>query len=57
LVSIEFAFVDFTPSGDTTNKNGNTTIIEKLITSDHETSSECDLQEDWYISCIYIDTE
>jgi hypothetical protein len=39
LVGTEFALVDFTTSGDTTNDNDDTTISEKLITSDHETSS------------------
>lgn len=53
---IEFALVDFTTSGDTANENDDATISEKLITSGHETSSGHDHQEDWYISCVYIDT-
>jgi len=56
LVCNEFALVDFTTSGDTTNENDDTTISEKLITSDHETSSGRGHQEDRYISCVYIDT-
>jgi len=56
LVCIEFALVDFTTSGDTTNENDDTTIGEKLITIDHETSRGHDHQEDWYINCVYIDT-
>jgi len=38
LVGIEFALVDFTTSGNTTNDNDDTTISEKLITSDCEIS-------------------
>jgi hypothetical protein len=55
LVCIEFALDDLTTSGDTTNENDDTTISEKL-TSDHETSSGHDHQEDWHMSCVYIDT-
>jgi hypothetical protein len=46
LACVEFALVGFIPSGDTTNENNDTSISDKLTTSDHETSNEIYHQED-----------
>jgi hypothetical protein len=53
LVCIEFALVDFTTSGDTTNENDDTTISEQLISSDHGTSVDMTIKKTG-TSVVYI---